>query len=103
MPSFPTYWGKDAAAVDESLARILLLTQPTLDKLDQVEAVFGNDRLIDWVAQTIAAGSIPPGGRGASKPRLRWVARSPTRCGWSAPGSAWSAGSRGLRAVLPVA
>jgi hypothetical protein len=53
--------GKDAAAVDEALARILLSTQPTSDKLSQVQAVFSNDdRLVDWVGQFIAAGSIPP-------------------------------------------
>lgn len=53
--------GKDAEAVDEALVRILLSTQPTADKLRQIQAVFDNDdRLVDWIGQFIAAGSIPP-------------------------------------------
>lgn len=53
--------GEDAAAVDAALAGILLSTQPIPDQLSQVRTVFSDDdRLVDWVGQFIAAGSIPP-------------------------------------------
>jgi hypothetical protein len=53
--------GQEAAAVDEALARILLSTQSSADKLSQIQAVFGeDDRLTDWIGQFIEEGSIPP-------------------------------------------